>query len=144
MSFGEVRQRGGGRKRVSPPLQFLSVILVECLEFLLQTKKIYRTISIKPALRWRIRKKNIYKKIHPSGLNSRLDLSTGQIMHLAIIRLKHVTVCLNNAKHIVTPNQCSVYDSNKQLIFSSTAGSQFLSGGLWNKINMAILVWSSR
>lgn len=47
------------------------------------------------------------------------------------MRLKRVTVCLNNAKHKITPNQCSVYDmrdnSNKQFIF--TAGSRFLSGG---------------
>lgn len=28
-------------------------------------------------------------------------------MRLAIIHLKHVTVYLNNAKHKVTPNQCS-------------------------------------
>lgn len=47
------------------------------------------------------------------------------------MRLKRVTVCLNNAKHKITPNQCSVYDmrdnSNKQFIF--TTGSRFLSGG---------------
>lgn len=130
MSFcwGEAdRERERERERDPPPRPSL-IILVECLEFLLQTKK-YKTISIKLALWWRIRKytgeKSTTFKVKPWIPRK----WTGRILRLAIIK---VQACSNNAKHEDTPKQCLVYDmhANSNIQFSvNFPGSQFLSGG---------------
>lgn len=117
--FVEVRQteRERERERDPPPRPSL-IILVECLEFLLQTKK-YKTISIKLALWWRIRKytgeKSTTFKVKPWIPRK----WTGRILRLAIIK---VQACSNNAKHEDTPKQCLVYDMQTSLAPNSYQG----------------------